>query len=107
MRERRFREVHKNEAKKNLQDYALSRCKTILIAGLEQFENGFGFLWGHGKPWAALTEDQKEMREIWKEIRLEILGSGEFRINQLRDKFRFYNIENKVENTFILPQEEE
>lgn len=90
--------------KEELLDYAESRCKTIMIAGLQEFENGFGFIWGHGKPWASLTDEQKEMREVWKEVRQEILGGGQFRIDQLRDRFRLYDIKKK-ERIVFYPQD--
>lgn len=102
---RQYRSRYKAEASRNLEDYSVSRCKTILIGALEEFEKGFGFVWGHGQNYNSLTEDQKDMRELWAEVRLEILGRGEMRINQLKDRFTQYTIENKTTHTFKLPRE--
>jgi len=100
--ERRNRDRVRQTAKKKLQDYSVSRCKTTLIGSIEKFELGFGFIWGHGQPYASLTDDQKEMREIWREVRYEILADGEHRINQLKDKFDLYEVENRTNYTFNL-----
>lgn len=101
----RRRDLHAQSARRNLEDYAASRCKTILIGCLEEFENGFGYLWGHGQPYSALTDTQKDMYELWKEVRYEILSRGEFRINQLKTKFDHYDIHNKKSYDFKLEQD--
>lgn len=50
---------------------------TVMIGALDAFERGFGDLWGHKLKESELTEEQKEKRKIWKDIRNEILGRGE------------------------------
>ena len=106
MDRRKHNQQHKAEARRILEDYAVSRCKTILIGCLEEFENGFGHIWGHGQPFPSLTEKQQEMRELWAEVRLEILGKGQFRIDQLKDRMNSYEINNRTNYTFRLPQDE-
>lgn len=97
---------HKSAARQNLEEYAISRCKTILIGCLEEFETAFGFVWGHNQAYSTLTDEQKEMREVWAEARFEMLSKGQFRIDQLKDRMNSYDITNKTNYTFRLPQDE-
>lgn len=49
---------------------------TVMIGALDAFERGFGELWGHGLEEEELTEQQAEFREVWREVREQILNRG-------------------------------
>jgi len=67
----------KNVLKKHIQ----TKFKTTMIGSLDQFEQNFGHLWGHGLDDVELTDEQFDMRELWQLTRTEILNNGN---NQLR-----------------------
>lgn len=50
--------------------------ETCAIGSLSDFEETFGWLWGHGKE-DSLTPKQKEMRDLWQEVRNSILDRAE------------------------------
>lgn len=61
-----------------------TRFKTIMIGSLARVEQYFGYLWGHGEE--ELTDKQKEFRELWEELRTEILNHGNFQIRKGLDE---------------------
>jgi hypothetical protein len=51
-------------------------CKsitTVAIGSIAILEEAFGHLWGHGKDYEELDEDEREWFETWKEVRSAIL----------------------------------
>jgi len=54
-----------------------TKLETCFIFALSEMERIFGNkLWGHNLSEDKLTDTQKENREKWKEIRLNILNNG-------------------------------
>lgn len=49
---------------------------TAIIGALSDFEKEFGPLWGQGKKKGELSEREREMREIWEDVRKSILDRG-------------------------------
>lgn len=74
-------------------DRAKKRIQTTFIGDLAEFEKGFGFLWGHGKPINKLNNDERYFRELWKEVRKTILDKGNSQITGLEGESQFFTIE--------------
>lgn len=67
-----------------------TKFKTIMIGSLARIEDHFGFLWGHNKN--NLTDKEKEFRELWEDLRTEILNHGNFHMrNAIEDMFEYLN----------------
>lgn len=73
---RRKLEVDKLSAKYRLREYIRTTVRTVMIGVLEHLEAKLGYLWGHGKPYESLNDEEKKMRRIWKELRTAILDLG-------------------------------
>lgn len=51
--------------------------RTSFIGALANFEKGFGYLWGHGKPKdEALTDNEKLFLQRWLQVRESVLDCG-------------------------------
>lgn len=60
----------------NLEEVLEKYFKTSFIGNLSIFEENFGSLWGHGKPYNELNASEKAMREVWKDTRTKILDTS-------------------------------
>jgi len=60
-------------AKSNLKRVTKISIETAAIGSLSDFEEDFGYLWGHGKDYGELTDKEKDMREKWLDVRASIL----------------------------------
>lgn len=63
-------------SKKRLLNNLEKKFNTTIIGSLAVFEEEFGELWGHGLPNDQLTEEQKELKKLWKKARVKILDNG-------------------------------
>jgi hypothetical protein len=63
-------------SKKRLLNNLEKKFNTTIIGSLAVFEEEFGHLWGHGLPSDQLTEEQKELKRLWKRARVKILDNG-------------------------------
>ena len=83
---------------------------TSVIGALSDFEEFMGELWGHGKPYNQLTEEQKKNRELWLDARDSILRRGSNSVKlSLRDINRctFSNYQQKKYDIIIKPREDD
>jgi hypothetical protein len=46
---------------------------TCFIGNIAIFEEEFGSLWGHGKPWNQLTKSEQIWRGIWNDARRRVM----------------------------------
>lgn len=71
-----------NQQNKDLdKDLELSKnvhraIRTAFIGAISQFEKSFGYLWGHGKDKAEITENQQRFLDLWLQTRINILDCG-------------------------------
>jgi hypothetical protein len=66
----------------NNQDILTKRFQTTMIGALFEFEKYFGHIWGlHKNDDEPLTQSEEEYRELWEDVRNQILNNGN---NQLR-----------------------
>ena len=109
--EQRFNE-RKRKNEENISQYAKNKIKktveisiqTAAVGALSDFENTFGYLWKHGKPYKDLTNEEKNIRDKWLDVRDSILErANNGKMISIKDinrcEFKNYNI--KRYNTVI------
>lgn len=105
---RQRNERYAQQAKRSLLNYTEKQAETIMIGALAAIEDNFGFLWGHGKDYNELTENQKKIRDAWQTTRTKILDLGNSRISLIEKEFSYFIIEHVNFNyNFNLRKEEE
>ena len=99
-----LREEHsQTNAKRQLIRHVTTKIKTTMIGALDSFEKGFGYLWGHTKHIDELNPEELEMRDLWDEIRTEILDRGNGQIRGAQDEISQYTLKwNKYNTEFII-----
>lgn len=88
VKSQQYNESSKEQLKKIIE----TKLKTSFIAPLDYFENYFGTLWGHGKSVSELTEEERRFREIWNEIRNNVLNNGNKQIRAIQDELIQYTV---------------
>ena len=83
---------YKDKSKKRFSSILNTKMKTSFIGAISAFEKHFGFLWGHGKDEAELTEAESQMREIWEETRADILDNGNTQLRAIINEINNYTI---------------
>lgn len=83
---------YRDKSKKRLSTIIGTKIKTSFIGAISSCENNFGFLWGHGKNEEDLTEEEISMKEIWEEIRTEILDNGNTQLRAASNEIDNYSI---------------
>lgn len=82
-------------AKTRLRDDMLRRCQTIFIGNLDSIEKHLGKLWGHGIKAEDLTKEEMKFREIWLQLREEILDKSNYQTKNLLSSLKKYEIKDK------------
>jgi hypothetical protein len=83
------REEQKRElSREKLLNIAKKKVQTTMIGAISTIENYFGFLWDIENP----TAEQKELRNIFEEVRSEILDRGNTQMRNLENEFINYDI---------------
>ena len=83
---------YEERSKKRLSNIVSTKMNTSFIGAISSCENHFGFLWGHGKSEEELTQDEIEMREVWDEIRAEILDNGNTQLRAAVNEIGNYSV---------------
>lgn len=84
---------YEKDSRKRLDRIASKKMKTTFIGALSVFEQSeFGSLWGHNKPLSELTDEERKWREIWEEVRTEILNNGNNQLRALQNEISQYKI---------------
>jgi hypothetical protein len=83
---------YKDKSKKRLSNIISTKVKTSFIGSISTCENNFGFLWGHGKPENELDEEEFSMREIWENVRAQILDNGNSQLRATMNEIQNYTI---------------
>lgn len=63
------------------------RFQTTMIGSLFEFENTFGYLWGHDKEMDQLTEREQEFSDMWEDVRNRILNNGNSQLRKTISDF--------------------
>jgi hypothetical protein len=80
-------------AKKRLEANIIKKIKTTMIGALASFEDGFGHLWGIDLDESELDQEHIDFRELWFEVRSEILNKGNQQIRAAQDEISEYDTE--------------
>lgn len=83
----RYKEVSKDRLLK----VSKKKIQTTMIGALSTVEKHLGFLWGH-EGLEELTPEQEHLKEIYDEIRSEILDRGNNQARNLETEFAAYDI---------------
>jgi hypothetical protein len=74
------------------------RFQTTMIGAIFEFENAFGYLWGHHKDEnEPLTEQEIKFGDIWDNVRNKILNNGN---NQLRKTIADLSRSNNIKYNY-------
>ena len=102
----------KNSSNERLLKIARKKIQTTMIGALSSIENNFGFLWG-AEECSEITEEQQHMKDIFDQVRSEILDRGnnqarnlEAEMSQYEVKWLKYNINIPVVKMEIQEGEE-
>lgn len=79
-------------SRKRLANNLHKKFQTVTIGALAAFEDGFGHLWGHGKPVDELTEEELEYRRVWETTRTRILDLGNSNARGAKSEIAQYNV---------------
>jgi len=90
------REENKNKysdkSKKRLSSIVGTKIKTSFIGAISACENHFGVLWGHGKNDEELDDNEIAMKEIWEDVRAQILDNGNTQLRATMNEIEDYTI---------------
>lgn len=93
---KKAREKRSKEAShENLLKSSKKKIQTTMIGSLSDVEEFFGFLWGFGEDETSLSEDQKQLKCIYEDVRAKILDRGNTQIRDLELDFINYEISRK------------
>ena len=81
----------KEKSKDRLAKNCKKKVQTTMIGALSSIEDHLGFLWGH-KSDEALSEEQEKMRQLYEELRSEILDKGNTQMRNIDAELTQYDI---------------
>ena len=87
----RKQEIINERSKTRLKKEIKKRIQTTMIGSLSSVEKYFGFLWGENSD-SELTKEQMRMREIFEEMRTEILDKGNSQIRNSDSEIENYEV---------------
>jgi len=82
-----------NDSKERLKKIAMKKFRTCFIAALSEFEDIFGYMWGHNLLENELTDEQKINREKWRIARTNILNKGNTQARALVAEMDLHKVE--------------
>ena len=86
----RKKDIVNERSKTRLKKEVKKRIQTTMIGSLSSIEKHFGFLWGEESD--ELTKDQLRMRDIFEDMRTEILDKGNAQLRNLDSEIENYDI---------------
>lgn len=90
-------------SKKHLGSIIETKLRTSFIAPLHFFEQAFGHLWGHGKKDSELTVQELNFKNMWINVRTEILNNGNNQIRAIFNELVQYTVTwNRYQKRFIV-----
>ena len=88
-RDDRYKEVSKDR----LFQIAKKKIQTTMIGALSSIENHFGFLWNHDDGDENLSSESQHMKQLYEDVRSEILDKGNNQIRNLEAELSQYDVE--------------
>lgn len=87
----RKKEILNERSTNRLKKEIKKRIQTTMIGSLSSVEKYFGFLWGEDSD-SELTAKQEQMREVFEEMRTEILDKGNAQIRNADAEIETYDV---------------
>lgn len=87
----RKKEILNERSTNRLKKEIKKRIQTTMIGSLSSVEKYFGFLWGEDSD-SEPTAKQEQMREIFEEMRTEILDKGNTQIRNADAEIETYDV---------------
>lgn len=79
-------ERYMEQSRRRLDKIVATKVRTAFIGALAAFEEEFGFLWGQDVHEDQLTDEHKDMLEIWNRARTNVLNNGNTQLRALRNE---------------------
>lgn len=80
------------KSKENLSKIIQTKFRTTFIGALSCFEEVFGYLWGYDKKNTELTQEERDLKDKWLEIRTKILNNGNAQSRAVLNELKQYRI---------------
>lgn len=87
----RKQDIFNERSKTRLKKEIKKKIQTTMIGSLSSIEKYFGFLWGEESD-DELTKDQIRMRDIFEDMRTEILDKGNIQIRNADAEIESYDV---------------
>jgi len=84
-------DLYKEKSKDRLAKNCKKKVQTTMIGALSSIEDHFGVLWAHQSD-DALSEEQEKMRQVYEELRSDILDKGNTQMRNIDAEFTQYDI---------------
>jgi len=87
-------------SKQKLETNMEKKIKTTMIGALATFEDYFAELWGYDKPYNKLTEEEQHYRDMWEDVRNDVLNKGNHQSRLALTELQEYDVtwnKHKVE----------
>lgn len=88
-------ENFKQDSKERLAKILKKKIQTTMIGALSSMEEHFGFLWGQGELDSNLTKEQQIMKDLFQEVRSEVLDKGNTQSRNIDAELAQYEVEWK------------
>jgi len=82
---------YKNSSNDRLLKIARKKIQTTMIGALSSIENNFGFLW-NAENASDITDEQQHMKDIFDQVRSEILDRGNNQARNLEAEMSQYEV---------------
>ena len=84
-------DLYKEKSKDRLGNNCKKKIQTTMIGALSSIEDHFGFLWGHTSD-GVLTPDKEKMRQLYEDLRSDILDKGNTQIRNVDAEIVQYDV---------------
>lgn len=84
-------QVYKDKSKDRLAGNMKKKVQTTMIGALSSIEDHMGFLWGYNSD-EPLSDDQEKLRQIYEELRSDVLDKGNTQIRNVDAELNQYDV---------------
>jgi hypothetical protein len=82
--------AYKEKSKERLANIMKKKVQTTMIGALSSLEEKFGSLWGHEEE--TVTDEQEQLRNVYEELRSDILDKGNTQIRNIDAELAQYDV---------------
>lgn len=85
-------DTYRRQSKDRLANIMKAKIRTTMIGALDTLEKRMGHLWGEHLDDDDLTPEQEEMRDLFEDVREEILDKGNHQIRNVDAELNQYDV---------------